>query len=163
MTRLDILIERILVREGGVADVGDGKGVTRYGQTPDWLAQFNLPVPKTRTDAAANYAKWIAMTGLDVVLTDADDLADIVLDIAVMSSAGKAVKALQAALKIHVDGVLGTMTLAALGMADRKQLAREVIAWDISYQGRLVTLDPSRAKYAAGWANRIAEHVRRLS
>ena len=158
------LIERILDREGGVADVGDGKGITRFGQTPEWLEQFSLPSPTTREDAAINYRTWIDIVGLTAIVAPGDDLADIVLDIAVMSSAPKAIKALQVCLMVKVDGVLGDGTKTALVGADRAKLARAVIAWDMAFQGRLITQNPTqRARYAAGWANRMAGHVRRLA
>ena len=160
---IDALIERILDREGGIQDVGDGKGVTRWGQTPGWLAQYNLPVPTTRVEAAVNYRTWIDLIGFRSIVEPGDALADILLDIAVMSSAPKAVKALQACLLVKVDGVLGDVTRYALVAADRRRrLACAVIAWDIAYQGRLITLDPTRAQWAAGWAARLAGHVRRL-
>lgn len=164
MTPLDALIERVLDREGGVADVGDGKGVTHYGQTPEWLEQFGLPAPQSRAEAAANYGVWLDKVGLRALVEPGDDLADILLDIAVMSSAPKAVKALQAALRVQVDGVLGPKTRQMLEVADRRQLAREVIAWDMTYQGSVITMDPAgRAPYAKGWAARMAQHVRRLT
>jgi lysozyme family protein len=163
VTPLDALVGRVIQREGGVADVGDGKGVTRYGQTPDWLAQFNLPTPKTPEDAAANYLTWIALLGFHPLVDAGDNLADILLDIAVMSSGAKAVKALQTALGINADGVLGPQTLEALSRAaSREVLATLVIAWDMEYQGSVITLNPQRAQYAKGWARRMAEHVRRL-
>jgi len=157
------LIERILDREGGVKDVGDGKGITRFGQTPGWLEQFNLPSPTTREDAAINYRTWIDIVGFTSILGPGDDLADILLDIAVMSDHHKAIKALQACLSVKVDGVLGDVTREALVGANRATLARLVIAWDMAYQGRLITQNPTlRAQYAAGWAERMAGHVRRL-
>jgi lysozyme family protein len=162
VTPIDEIVGRVLMREGGVADVGDGKGVTRYGQTPSWLEQFSLPLPKTSEEAAANYVTWAGITGLDKIVMVADDLADIVCDIAVMSSAPKAIKALQQVLHVTVDGALGPQTLAALAVCDRGRMARAVIALDMEYQGRLVTLDPTRARYAAGWAMRMAGHVRNL-
>lgn len=164
MTPLDALIERLLDREGGVADVGDGKGITRFGQTPEWLEQFGLPAPTTRAEAAVNYKRWLDLVKLTVVVLPGDDLADILLDVAVMSSAPKAIKALQASMHLAVDGVLGPVTLGTLNGSDRRQLARDVIAWDMAYQGRVITMDPTgRARYAAGWAERMAEHVRRLA
>jgi lysozyme family protein len=163
MTSLDTLIEKLLDREGGVADVGDGKGVTRFGQTPDWLDRFNLPAPKTRDEAHANYLRWIGLIKFGPLLEPGDDLADILLDIAVMSDHTKAIKALQAVLGITVDGVLGPVTLEAMTRQFRPRLARLVIAWDMQYQGRIITLNPDRAKFAAGWANRMAEHVRNLT
>lgn len=163
MSATDDLIARIILREGGVADVGDGKGITRWGQTSDWLAQFNLPVPQNASEAAVNYARWMQVTGLNFIATAADDLADIVLDIAVMSSAPKAFKALQAAMGLTPDGIFGATTKAVLASTDRSRLARLVIAWDMEYQGRLITLVPQRAEYAAGWAARMAGHVRNLA
>ena len=74
------IIDKILQREGGVADVGDGKGVTRFGQTPEWLETFGLEPPQTRADAAVNYHSWLDRTGL-IGLCDAPDaLADAVID-----------------------------------------------------------------------------------
>ena len=162
-TPIEVIIQRILQREGGIANVGDGMGVTRWGQTPAWLEQFNLPVPLTSDDAATNYATWLRVTKLDAVVTVADVLADIVVDIAVMSSAPKAIKALQAVLGVPVDGVLGPQTLAALAAVDRRKAACGVIAWDVEFQGSLITLDPTRARFAKGWARRMAEHIRQLS
>jgi hypothetical protein len=80
VTPLDALIERLLDREGGVADVGDGKGITRFGQTPEWLEQFGLPAPTTRAEAAVNYKRWLDLVKLTVVVLPGDDLADILLD-----------------------------------------------------------------------------------
>jgi lysozyme family protein len=160
---LDTLIARLIAHEGGVADAGDGMGVTRYGQTPAWLAQFMLPAPDSPQKAADNYLAWLKVTGLLPLISPGDDLSDILLDIAVMSTAPKAVKALQAVLKVPVDGVLGPMTQYALDRADRKQLARDVIAWDMGYQARMVTLDPTRLKFLVGWTERMADHVRRLA
>lgn len=150
-------------REGGVKDVGDGKGITRWGQTPGWLAQYVLPVPRSADEAIGNYEAWIAVVGLGDVLASGDNLADILLDIAVMSSAPKAIKALQVALGIQVDGVYGGQTKAALeAAASREVIAHLVIAWDMEYQGSIITLNPQRAEYAKGWAARMAGHVRRL-
>lgn len=164
VTPLDALIKRLLDREGDVADVGDSKGVTRYGQTPSWLERFNLQPPRSRAEAAANYRAWIYIIRFHPLLDAGDDLADILLDIAVMSDHPKAVKALQTVVGVTVDGALGPETLAAMASWPRPKLARHVIAWDIQYQGRVITLNPSgRAKFAAGWANRMAEHVRTLA
>lgn len=163
MTPLETLISRILVDEGGVADVGDGKGITSYGQTPGWLAQFNLTAPKTPEEAASNYQRWIVLIGFQALVEAGDNLAWILLDIAVMSDYHKAVKALQASIGIPVDGVLGPATQAAVAAAaSREILAHLVIAWDMEYQGSVITMNPQRALYAKGWARRMAKHVRRL-
>lgn len=164
MAPLDALIEKVLDREGGITDVGDGKGVTRFGQTPDWLARFHLPVPTDRASAAANYAAWLDAIGFAPLVAPGDSLADILLDVAVMSGEGRAVMLLQAALGVAADGALGPRTLAALASVDRRQAARNVVAANMEFQGRIITDDPAaHARYAAGWATRLADHVRRLS
>ena len=162
MSAVDDLVAMVIEREGGVKDVGDGKGVTRWGQTPGWLAQFNLPIPQNPADAARNYVAWLKLTGLDGIVTSADSVSDILMDIAVMSSAPKAIKALQASLRVPVDGVLGAQTILALDGADRGRLAKQIVAWDMRYQGSAITLNPQRAEYAKGWADRMAGHVERL-
>lgn len=164
MSAVDDLIARVIQREGPPQDIGDGKGITRWGQTTDWLLRFHLPLPLTAAEAAANYKNWLEQTHLILVVgAVADDLADIVIDIAVMSSHEKGIKALQATLKVPIDGVMGPQTLGALAMADRRRLARGVIAWDMEYQGQIISLNPAKlARWAHGWARRLADHVRSL-
>jgi lysozyme family protein len=162
----DEIIARILQREGGVADVGDGKGVTRYGQTPGWLSQFNLPIPTNETEAAENYAAWMRLTKLDQLLSDrTDTLADAVIDLAVHSGHVVAIKALQGALGVTADGVIGPVTLKAVRIdEDRRRAAAGVIAWRVIQQGNLIAQNPGKyARYAHGWARRNAEHIRGLA
>lgn len=164
-TARDEIIRRILDREGGVADVGDGKGVTRWGQTPGWLSDFDLPTPTNATEAAENYAAWLRVTGLERLLQPrADALADTVIDLAVHSGHVTAIKSLQKAVGVKADGVIGPVTLAAVSIhSDRQHAAAAVIAWRMEQQGRLIAGAPDRyARYALGWARRNAEHVRRL-
>lgn len=162
MTPLDVLIERLLDREGGIADVGDGKGVTRFGQTPGWLAQFNLQPPDTREEAASNYRAWLTLVGLTSIVDVGDALSDILLDVAVMSGHRQAIMALQSVLHVQADGIVGPATLAALVAANRAVLTKLIIAWDMEFEGRIIVKNPARAKDAAGWAARLAGHVRRL-
>ena len=166
----DEVIRRILEREGGVADVGDGKGVTRFGQTPAWLEQFDLPIPTNEAEAADNYAAWLAITGLDAVVGDeADVLADFVIDFAVHSGHPPAIAALQIALgHLKVDRVIGPKTRAAVDALDqvhgrRKAVAVSVFAEELRYQGRAITSNPAKhAKQAHGWANRNADKLLQL-
>jgi lysozyme family protein len=161
----DAVIARVIKREGGVKDVGDGKGVTRWGQTLGWLSTFNLPIPETAAQAAENYAAWIAITGLDAVIGDtADPLADFVIDFAVNSSHIPAIKVLQRALRVKDDGTIGKLTRAAIDRADRFNLALGVLAAQGQYQGGLITDDPEEyARWARGWANRQAEKLLTLT
>lgn len=166
MKARDEIIVRILRREGGVADVGDGKGITRFGQTPGWLAQFNLPIPTNETEAAENYAEWMRLTKLDQLLSDrADTLADAVIDLAVHSGHVVAIRALQGALGVTVDGVIGPQTLKGVRIdEDRRRAAAGVIAWRVIQQGNLIAQHPAKySRFAHGWARRTAEHIRGLA
>lgn len=160
----DEIVQRVLIREGGVADVGDGKGITRWGQTPGWLQQFNLPIPDSPTAAASNYAEWMRLTGLDAVIGDeADPAADFVIDFAVHSGHVPAVKLLQRVIGVDDDGRVGPKTLAALSTVDRRWLAHAVLAGRMKFIGRLVTDNPARhAKFCAGWLNRLADQLKEL-
>jgi lysozyme family protein len=158
------LIEMVLVREGGVKDVGDGMGVTRWGQTPKWLADFGFPVPTTREDAAANYRSFLTRTGLIGLCALADPLADFVIDYAVHSHHSVAIRALQAAMgTVMVDGIWGPETELAVDRSDRRRLAAKVLIAETRHQGRLITNAPDKyARYAAGWANRQADKLELL-
>jgi lysozyme family protein len=160
----NVLIALVIEREGGVADIGDGKGETRWGQTPGWLAQFDLPVPQTVEDAAKNYAAWLSITGLDAVIGDEPDhAADFLIDFAVHSDHRPAIKVLQRALGLVTDGVIGPKTRAAVERANRRWLAYAILAAENRYQGGLITDNPDKhARWARGWANRNADKLLRL-
>jgi lysozyme family protein len=165
MSARDEIIATVLANEGGIADVGDGKGLTRFGQTPGWLSQFNLPIPANITEAADNYADWLRLTKLDALIGgQPDDLATIVIDFAVHSGHVTAIRMLQSAIGAQVDGVIGRSTLAALANADRKTVARRVLAGRMEQIGGLIADHPERyARFARGWLRRLGDQVRRLA
>lgn len=158
-----ILIRAVLENEGGVADVGDGKGVTRYGQTAGWLSQYGLELPSSAADAASNYRQWLNKTRLIVLCDAADALALGVIDWAVHAGEKPAIKALQRSLSLTPDGVIGPKTEDAIAHADRRLLALKVVAARVRFNGRLITDAPQKhARYAAGWSNRLAAQIEAL-
>lgn len=163
MTRDEVctaVVARVIEREGGIKDVGDGKGVTRFGQTPDWLQQFRLPPPENASQAAANYRAWLRMTRLEEVCDADDALADFVIDFAVHSGHVVAIRRMQRPLGGKPDGIVGPGTVALLKLCDRRQIAKRVLAEEISYQGELITENPQKyAEYAKGWARRNAKKL----
>jgi len=159
-----VLIARVIAREGGIADVGDGKGVTAFGQTSAWLATFGLPEPASPEAAAANYSTWLVRTRLIGVCDQPDSFADVTIDFAVHSGHQVAIRALQKALGVGVDGVYGPETQAAVDTVDRARAARHVIGGRLRFVGRLITDAPgSHARYAAGWCARLAGQIEALS
>lgn len=166
MSARDAIVDRVLTREGGVAQVAGESWVTRWGQTPQWLATFKLPSPSTVEEAHENYVAWLQMTRLDRVIGDAPDvLADVVIDYAVHSGHVPAIQALQDAVKVPADGVIGPVTIEAIHIdSDRRRAAAHIIAARSEHQGRLIARKPQQfAIYALGWARRQAEFIRALA
>lgn len=155
------LLGRLRVREGGIGDLDDGAGTTYFGQTLGWLAQYNLPIPKTADEAANNYRLWLLLSGLDH-LPDDLRLADAVVDYAINSGVSPAVRSLQRLLGFaprDQDGVLGPQTRAAL---DALPVVDRFWALGV-YADRLRTLggwlkrEPARAtRLLPGVLNRLA-------
>lgn len=167
MTRDEVaasVIAAVLLREGGIVDTHDGKGVTRFGQTAEWLTQYGLTTPTTSDEAAANYREWLDRTRLIVLCDQPDALADIAIDWAVHAHAVTVIRAIQLALHLRGDGVLGPVTEAALQHANRDAMARRLLADRIRTLGRLITDYPDRnAQFAAGWLARVAAQVDALA
>jgi lysozyme family protein len=164
------VIALVLSWEGGIADVGDGKGVTRWGQTPQWLAQFGFEPPKTRDQAVANYRTWLVRTRLIGLCDYPDTLALAVIDWAVSSGHAEAIRGLQRALGTAVDGIYGPETQDLVdrldscpGARSRQSVAARVLAARMRFIGRLVTDKPTNARFAAGWNDRLADQVERLA
>lgn len=159
---MDTVVARVIFREGDVADVGDGKGVTRWGQTLDWLEAHGLPVPESPEDAAENYRRWLDMTRLVEVCDANDALADSTIDYAVHSGDSRGIKALQAALEVRPDGKIGPVTVSAIRSCDRQATARRIVAARIRHVGAILSSDWQQARYAKGWLSRLAAQVEGL-
>ena len=164
MTRnMESAIAMIMDDEGGVADVGDGKGVTRYGQTREWLAAYDLPTPATPADAAVNYETVLTSTGIADVIER--DLASghALATFAVHAGERAAIEALQKELGVVVDGSIGPKTLAAFDMADKSAIAHAIVA---AYGERLGSALSSQKRdnrqFARGWMLRLGRLIRGL-
>lgn len=157
------VIDRILLHEGGITDLGDGKGVTRFGQTPGWLEDWGFVPPASAADAAANYAEWMSRVGLDRVCYRDEDLGYALTDWAVHSGHRIAIAALQQLLGVTRDGRIGPVTLAAIDDAPRRTLLQGLIAARIRFTGHLLAdAIVDRRRWASGWLNRLADQVARL-
>lgn len=158
------VVDRILREEGGVADVGDGAGVTRYGQTAGWLSRWRLPVPQSAQEAAMNYRSWLEQTNLDALCTEDDALTTIVIDFAVNSGERPAIASLQRALGVVADGSIGPVTLTALAVCRRAHVGCAVLADRIELGNGLIHDQPGKfAPFARGWAKRWGRQLRSLA
>ena len=143
-------VKFVLETEGGlVDDPRDTGGLTNFG-----ISIKAFPNVDIRNLTAATAADIYKNEYWDHCKCDQlpGPVAVLVFDAAVNQGAGAAVRMLQAALGVGVDGVIGTKTLAAARKKDAKGLAAEVVAQ------RMVTYakNPNFALYGLGWSRRLA-------
>jgi lysozyme family protein len=153
VTAVDRVAARLLGVEGGFTNVpGDHGGMTALGgQTRAWLealygrtvtdAELRGMTPKK---AAENIAAWLALYGLDALLTDdgPDALAIAVIDWAYMSGEPTAIVALQKILGVSPTAPhVGPQTLAALSGKNRHRVADLVRAAQLRFEGRIFERD----------------------
>lgn len=162
-----IIIDRVLAREGGIQlETSSEPYKTYWGQTPEFLKDYNLPSPETREQAGENYLTWLKLIGLiDICREHPDLLADNVIDYAVHSGSVQSVSTLQRILnlyygeKLAIDGIYGPNTNAALNCFYdyRDDIAKKVLASRIQFLGGLITDHPILyAADARGWLTRLS-------
>jgi len=155
------IVALVLDNEGGVADVGDGMGLTRWGQTVGWCHEFSLPIPRTKDDAAVNYRHWLDKTRLIELCDVLDALAVATVDWAVNSGHRRAIQSLQTALgSLQPDGVIGDLTVERISHVNRKNVAARILCDRNAFLFGLVADNPARnAQYARGWARRMSGQI----
>jgi len=163
----DDIINEILDREGGTYTnaANDLGGPTKWGITMSTLAEVRRgPVTAadvealSRDDAFAIYAvRFVHGPGFDQVTWM--PLRSELVDWAVNSGPAAPIKALQRSAGVPDDGVLGPATAGAVNRGEPARLYGQVLAERLRFLGRLITDNPSQAKWAAGWLNRVASFI----
>lgn len=170
MRTLEAVIAQILEDEGGIGDVGDGKGLTRFGQTSGWLEDHDFIPPRTVEQAYRNYEAWLTQkTKLGLLIEISPYIGYLIADWAVLSGVKPAVKGLQRELGVDDDGIIGPVTLNALRTADPAALSRGVLAAHEVFIGDLLAAETDakgnpidRRQFAKSWTRRHARQIRRL-
>ncbi len=155
-------LDVIFRHEGGfVNHPADPGGATKYGITRRTLARWRgvrlwrLPVRTVRRlqrrEAAAIYRAWYWRPIFGDDLPAGVDLA--VFDFAVNSGWKRAVKALQAVLRVRRDGFVGPKTLRAIEQAGAREAVRRLCRHRLSWLQRLRTWRTFRR----GWTRRVRE------
>jgi len=154
-------IAAVLASEGGYSDNPlDPGGPTNLGITQKTLAAYRGISPSwkitaadvkslTKAEAEAIYNRnyWSVIHGDDLPA----GIDYCVFDYAVNSGPSRAVKALQAALSLTQDGIVGPITLAA---ADEANAARVISAICDSRLSFLKSL-PTWSTFGNGWSTRV--------
>lgn len=161
----DRLLEDILLREGSAYtdDPVDLGGPTKYG-----ITQATLSAYRGRQVAAWEVAGLTRAEALEIYrgryvrpfeFIPDDNLLDLVVDSGVNHGVGRAAKWLQAAAGVETDGAIGPKTRAAVLARAPQTLYAAVLATRARFYGRIITDNPSQARFAAGWMNRLAGFI----
>jgi lysozyme family protein len=171
----DDIITDVLRREGiaFTNDPADHGGPTKYGITlrdlRTWrnsLAVTAVDVEElTESEARAIYRKrYIADPGFDRI--DDEWLRAFLVDSGVLQGPRNAIKFLQRALGVYVDGVIGPVTLAAVAQANTQPLRKAVIRERIQHLVACAIVDvpqdivrSTNLKFLRGWLNRVTSFL----
>jgi lysozyme family protein len=176
MTLLEALDRVVAVEAGFVDDPVDHGGPTKFGITIRWLSDvLGRTVTRdeiaalTRDQAIIYYRRWTeaslawvfvpCVAGAGPVV---DPLAMAVLDASVHHGIDRAVRLLQLALAVKVDGVVGPKTRAALEALapDRRlRLAVRMSTERMRFMARLVERNPAQLRFLEGWLDRAADLI----
>lgn len=165
---IEAILDDVLRREGGYSDhLADRGGPTNYGITASTLGQFRQWGRRateaevqglTEADAREIYRRhYVAAPRLDRVPDER--LRALLVDFGVHSGPARAVKALQHALKVPIDGLIGPQTLLALAGADAQAVYRSVLRERGELLATILHRDPTQQVFAAGWLRRLMEFV----
>ena len=159
MTQLvtfDDCFEELLRHEGGFVDnsaLGDRGGPTKYGVTQAEARDAGytgtmayLPLSTAKRIYEARY--WTAVRAEELPA----ELRYVMFDSAVNSGPGQAVRWLQDALDVRVDGVLGPVTVKAAQECNTLRVTGLILAQRLIFMTNL----PSWGSFSRGWARRIA-------
>lgn len=145
------LIDELLRREGNDKYTNDPKdpgGPTKYGITLKTLAAYrraNVTAQdvKDLTEAEAREIYESVYLKPFEEYSPYPDLFDLIVDAAVNHGVGRAKEWLSDINRLTYD-----------------ELYRAFLRKRVKFYGRIITDRPSNAKFAAGWANRVAEFIR---
>jgi lysozyme family protein len=128
----------------------DRGGETQYGISSRWYPDEDIPnLTRERANALSYRDYWLAPH----INQLPDEFADIVFDNGVVQGQPSAIRNLQRALGIQVDGIIGPDTLNAISNADenvRRNFIREVQRRNQN----IVEQDPTQRVFLNGWTNR---------
>lgn len=166
----DEIISAILKREGSkyTDDPVDRGGPTKYGITLKTLTQYrgHTVTPAdvealTEDEARAIYmALYVTKPHFDQI--NNQRLRALVVDTGVLHGQPTATILLQRAVGTHADGIWGFHTQAAVNDMDP---GHQIKIYQTMLQEReqlitdIVARNPSQAKFAEGWRNRLKEFV----
>ena len=162
----DQILADVLEREGGYVDHPLDRGsCTNYGITIHALGEWRgRPVTcedvrrLTRDEALAIYREvYVRRPGFEAVPDPR--LRALLVDFGVHSGPRAAIRALQRAIGVRADGILGPQSIDALRRADAAAVYRIVLQARGELIAGILQRDPGQRAFAAGWVRRLMEFV----
>ena len=166
MADFNLYFPILLKLEGGLSnDPLDKGGLTKYGVTlAEWINNGYDKTGDGKIDAAdlkiistqdaANIAKplyWDRMLGDKI---NSQSVAEFVCDWGYNSGIVTAIKKLQIALNMPVDGIMGNITLKSVNSKDSQVLFNYLKSAREQFYRNIVKANPSQIKFLNGWLNR---------
>lgn len=146
---LDKAFDLLMINEGGyVNDANDSGGETKYGiskKAYPYIDIPNLTIEQAKEIYKKNYWDRCKCDYLP------DALSVAVFDFAVNSGVNRAIRILQASLRIEIDGIIGNQTIGAVNRIPPKDILYEYMDRRLQY---LMSLK-SFARYGKGWSARV--------
>jgi lysozyme family protein len=160
-TRFELCLAHVLRHEGGYVDhPADPGGATNMGITLKTLARWRhvspwWDLPKTEVKALSHGEAGRIYRALYWNACRADDLPSgidlAVFDYAVNSGPDRAIRTLQAALGVAVDGQVGPLTLGAARKADAARIVNAICDRRLGFLRALRTFPT----FGRGWISRV--------
>ena len=161
--RFEECLARVLKHEGGVSnDPLDRGGFTNLGVTQRVWEEFvghKVSEADMRALTPEKVGKLYKQKYWNAAYCEVlpRGLDYVVFDFAVNAGTGRAVKTLQSAIGMVVDGIIGPRTRAAINGANAKELvAKYSDARTDFYQG-IVARRPDQVRFINGWLRRVEE------
>lgn len=153
MADFEQAVQITLQHEGGYTDnPADPGGATNMG-----IEQRDMPTVPIRdltVEQAKNYYYDMYWKPF-YTLISAQSIASKLFDLGVLFGIGTAVRNLQAALDVEMDGIFGPGTLAAVNAAVPASLLVKFQAEMNAHVRAIVAGNPKLGIFQAGWQNRI--------
>lgn len=148
--------------EGGLSNDPDDRGkLTNFGVTQaayDRFRRLNALSARSVTSITAPEVSALYRTEYWIPAHCPDlpeRLALCVFDAAVNHGPGQAIRLLQDALGLTIDGIFGLRTRAAVEDVDEPTVIARYLDARQAFYDAIVSHDPTQSKFAHGWSNRV--------